>query len=64
MFRLGRIALWILFFPLGIWRSVVHGRRQRDARLVAAMGGNPKTVTQRTTLASLLMGRLRKKEST
>lgn len=30
---LGRVALWVLFFPLGIWRSVVHSRKERDAKM-------------------------------
>jgi hypothetical protein len=29
---LGRVSLWVLFLPLGIWRSVVNGRKKRDAR--------------------------------
>ena len=29
---LGRVALWVVFFPLGIWRSVVHSRKTRDAK--------------------------------
>lgn len=31
----GRCALWICFFPLGIWRSYAHGKkadRLRDRR--------------------------------
>jgi hypothetical protein len=27
-FWLGRVTLWILFFPLGIWRSLVHHRKK------------------------------------
>lgn len=29
---LGRVLLWVLFFPLGLWRSIVHGRNTRDAK--------------------------------
>lgn len=29
---LGRVTLWVCFFPLGIWRSVTHGRKGREAR--------------------------------
>ena len=39
IFWLGRVALWVLFLPLGIWRSVVHGRKKserRQAKLLAA----------------------------
>jgi hypothetical protein len=39
IFWLGRVTLWILFLPLGIWRSVVHGRKKserRQAKLLAA----------------------------
>lgn len=38
IFWLGRVALWVLFLPLGIWRSVVHGRKKserRQAKLLA-----------------------------
>lgn len=28
----GRVLLWVLFLPLGIWRSVVNNRKKRDAR--------------------------------
>jgi len=29
---LGRVCLWLLFFPVGLWASIAHGRRKR-ARL-------------------------------
>lgn len=29
---LGRVALWVVFLPLGLWRSVRHGQRKRDRR--------------------------------
>ncbi len=29
---LGRVALWIVFWPLGLWRSIRHGRKTREAR--------------------------------
>ena len=29
----GRVLLWVLFLPLGLWRSVVHGRSVRDAKM-------------------------------
>jgi hypothetical protein len=35
---LGRVSLWVLFLPLGLWRSVVHGRKKsekRQAKLIA-----------------------------
>lgn len=34
--RLGRIALWILFWPAGLWRSIRHGKEKDLARLEAA----------------------------
>lgn len=34
---IGRVTLWILFLPAGLWRSVRHGRNKRHAELVAAM---------------------------
>jgi hypothetical protein len=29
---IGRVALWVLFFPLGIWRSYANNRKKRDLR--------------------------------
>lgn len=29
---LGRVTLWIVFWPLGLWRSVRHGRKKSEAR--------------------------------
>jgi hypothetical protein len=29
---LGRVSLWVLFFPLGLWRSVRHGRKTSEAK--------------------------------
>jgi hypothetical protein len=28
VFWLGRMTLWVLFFPLGIWRSLRHHRKK------------------------------------
>jgi hypothetical protein len=38
IFWLGRVSLWVLFLPLGLWRSVRHGRKkseERTAKLLA-----------------------------
>jgi len=44
IFWLGRVSLWLVFFPLGLWRSIRHGRKQsekRQAKLIAdAMKSN------------------------
>jgi hypothetical protein len=32
IFWLGRVTLWIVFFPLGPWRSIVHSHRKSDRR--------------------------------
>jgi hypothetical protein len=29
---IGRVLLWIVFFPLGIWRSVVNHSRKKERR--------------------------------
>lgn len=29
----GRVLLWVGFFPLGLWRSIVHSRNTRDAKM-------------------------------
>jgi hypothetical protein len=31
---LGRVALWLVFWPVGLWRSIRHGQAKRDARIV------------------------------
>jgi hypothetical protein len=28
----GRVALWLVFWPVGLWRSLRRGRKQREAR--------------------------------
>ena len=38
VFWAGRVLLWIVFLPLGLWRSVRHGKKQserRQAKLIA-----------------------------
>lgn len=35
--RTGRILLWLVFWPVGLWRSLVHGRKKRDAELLREM---------------------------
>jgi hypothetical protein len=38
VFWLGRVTLWIVFLPLGLWRSIRHGKKQserRQAKLIA-----------------------------
>ena len=30
----GRVALWLLFWPVGLWRSIRHGRRKDQRQLV------------------------------
>jgi len=32
IFWLGRVLLWVVFFPLGIWRSLVHHRKKGERR--------------------------------
>lgn len=32
---LTRVTLWLLIWPVGLWRSIRHGRKRRDAELVA-----------------------------
>lgn len=34
---LGRVVLWLLFWPLGLWRSIRHGRKRDQAQLVRAI---------------------------
>lgn len=37
VFWLGRITLWILVLPLGIWRSLVHHRKKGERRMEKRM---------------------------
>jgi hypothetical protein len=32
VFFVGRVLLWIVFFPVGIWRSLVHHRKKGERR--------------------------------
>jgi len=34
---LGRVTLWFVFLPLGLWRSVRHGRKKSEKRVIEAM---------------------------
>ena len=29
----GRVLLWLVLWPVGLWRSIVHGRSAREARM-------------------------------
>ncbi len=33
----GRVTLWLVFLPLGLWRSIKHGQKQRQERLLHDM---------------------------
>ena len=35
--RTGRVLLWTLFLPLGLWRSIRHGRKRRERELVETL---------------------------
>ena len=28
----GRVCLWLIFWPFGLWRSIVHSNAKRQAR--------------------------------
>ena len=30
--RIGRITLWLVCWPLGLWRSLVHGQKRRQRK--------------------------------
>jgi len=34
---LGRVLLWFILLPVGIWRSVHHGRRKSERRIIAEL---------------------------
>jgi hypothetical protein len=31
---LGRVCLWLAFWPVGLWRSIRHGKDKRHKELV------------------------------
>ncbi len=33
-FLLGRILLWIVVFPLGLWRSLRHGAKKDKRKII------------------------------
>jgi hypothetical protein len=35
---LGRVLLWIVFFPIGIWRSLRHHRKKGERNMEKRMG--------------------------
>jgi len=34
---LGRVTLWVVFLPLGLWRSIRHGKNKRQAEVLRAI---------------------------
>jgi hypothetical protein len=36
---LGRVMLWFVFLPLGLWRSIKHGKDKRQAEVLRAVQG-------------------------
>jgi hypothetical protein len=30
----GRVTLWLLFWPIGLWRSIHHSHTKRDKRII------------------------------
>lgn len=37
---IGRVLLWLIFWPVGLWRSLAHGRNRRHKELVRAIKGD------------------------
>jgi hypothetical protein len=38
--RTGRVSLWLMLPPVGLWRSVRHGRRKSEDRLASKIRGD------------------------
>jgi len=34
---LGRVLLWFVFLPIGIWRSIHHGRKKTERKILEAI---------------------------
>lgn len=30
----GRVLLWLLLWPVGLWRSIRHGRKKSEQRII------------------------------
>lgn len=43
---LGRVVLWIVFLPVGLWRSIRHGRRKETDRLIEQLHQGAVTTVQ------------------
>lgn len=37
---LGRVLLWFVLLPVGIWRSIHHGRKKTERRIIAEVKKN------------------------
>jgi hypothetical protein len=31
---LGRVCLWLVLWPIGLWRSLRHGRKKSEQRII------------------------------
>lgn len=46
----GRVLLWIVFLPIGLWRSVRHGRRKETDRLVRQINSQQAAMQQNSPM--------------
>jgi len=37
---IGRVTLWFVFLPVGLWRSVKHGKDRRQTKVLEAIAAN------------------------
>ena len=35
----GRVCLWLVFWPVGLWRSIHHGRKASERRMAKQLQG-------------------------
>jgi len=55
---LGRVTLWFVFLPLGLWRSIKHGRDKRQAEVLRAIQGGAVSVPVNASVQELEAARL------
>ena len=44
---IGRVTLWFVFLPVGLWRSIRHGRKSTERKVLAAIEAQPQATPMR-----------------
>jgi hypothetical protein len=54
----GRVTLWFVFLPLGLWRSIRHGKNKRQAEVLRAIQSQAVSVPPNASVQELEAARL------